>query len=226
MRKWIIGAVVAVLGTVANAATVSGLEFSFVTDFDYPSYGYITSGAENINYGGAEFSTGFSEFNISGLKETDHAVLTFQIGSERTTTSIPFYPYGGIYNLYAYAGTNVASRNAFTASRVGLIGTFDLYGHGVGSAFSFDVTSLFNTLLATGAPAFGLHFVGEGPFGSAPRYEDVTFTSTLLTVAAVPEPESYALLVLGFACIGARRAWKSPRHRTALRPRCAVGTVV
>lgn len=209
MRRLLTGLLFVAIARLASAQTVSGLEYTFVTDYDYipfpgyQSYGYVTPGTSNTNYDGLEFATGYTEFNTAGLTAGERATFNFNIRRKFRTDgrSILELPLGGTFTLTSYRGSNVATRDVYDHPPVsfGVIGTFDLSRFNVGDTLSFDVSSQLGLALASGAPSFGMHFSGPGPFASALRGVGVTFANT--TVVGVPEPSTYALLAGGLVAI-------------------------
>lgn len=209
MKRLLLLAAAAVVTTInAQASTVvPGMAFTFVTDFDYPSYGYITNGAAtNGNFGNTEFESGFAELNLAGLSYSTSAVLSFRYAScfiygSRCRSDLGG-PAAGVATFTEYVGDNVASTSDYPSFGVGTIGSLNLEGTSTNIGLSYDVTSLYNTAIGRGDAAFGVHVtIPGGYFGSAPINEFVTFDNFALTVSPIPEPSTYVLMISGLGAV-------------------------
>lgn len=223
MKRLLLFIAAAVLTTFGAQASivVPGQAFTFVTDEDYPFYGYIMSGAaENGNFANTEWESGFAEIDLAGLNYSPFAALSFRYAScfinNARCRSDQFPLASGVASFTEYVGDNAASTTDYPSHGVGTIGSLNLAGTSTNIGLSYDVTSLYNAAIARGDAAFGVHVtIPGGRFDSAPVNEFVTFDSFALIVSPIPEPSTYILMIAGLCAVGAT----SRRRRAIFRAR-------
>ena len=212
MRNWLVGVVLwmGVAGSVfAQDAVVQGLTFTVWTDHDYDLvpgklYGTVATGEASVFTAGlGEWSVGFSEFNLAGLQASDSVVLKFDAGTTWAYQG-DVIPALGSLALTEYVGDNAATVSDYGMSTsVASIGSFQIESQAPGDQLSFDVTSLYNAAIARGDAAFGVRFniPTGGTFWGGSLFSAASYNNVSLTVAAVPEGSTWALMLGGLALI-------------------------
>jgi len=213
MRNLLVGVVLGVGsigGVLAQDAVVQGLTFTVWTDHDYDLvpgklYGTVALGDASVFTAGlGEWSVGFSEFNLAGMKASDSVVLKFDAGTTWAYQGDVIPAFGNLA-LTEYVGNNVASVSDYgTSTSVGSIGSFQIESRAPGDQLSFDVTNLYNAAIARGDAAFGVRFniPTGGTFWGGSLFGEANYNNMSLTVAAVPEASTWALMLGGLALIG------------------------
>jgi hypothetical protein len=200
------------LGCFAQSNEIRGLTFSVTTDTDYYrpppfQYGYVTRDRATAGMWGsqAEWIAARSEFDLTGQQAAGSVVLSFQAVS--VTRRHDFAP--ALIRVGTYAGNNLAELNDFTPTWQGALPGIDLATFAAGTLYTFDVTALYNAAIARGDFAFG---VGIDNREFADTF--AAFDGFTLAVAAVPEPQTWALMLAGGAALGlgrlARRRMAGP----------------
>ncbi len=149
-----------------------------------------------VDYSFGEEGRGVAEFNLAGLGPVSSASISFTV-----TSFLDDFGTSGHFvdpiSLFSYVGNNAIAFSDFQSTTTGLIGTFSTAGLSVGSILTFDVSAELIAALAAGDASFGLLFdpTTRTTEGTAIRFGSITLNAT--TGAAVPEPESLALLFAG-----------------------------
>jgi hypothetical protein len=108
----------------------------------------------------------------------------------------PSRPLTGQLFVDTYAGDNQASLLDYGQPSTGSLGSFTLESHAFGDTISFDVTSILAAAIGRGDAALGMRL---RPSFSSFADTSASFGDFTLTVAAVPEPSTYALFMVGFS---------------------------
>jgi hypothetical protein len=200
MRSLLMAVALSVASVGALAQTqIQGQTFAVTADqsFGLPGgpYGYVTM-AEPVTAGmwgeSSEWIAARSEFDLAGQQAAGSVWLSFHFLDMLAPAA-----YGPIpMALGWYTGDNAATVSDFNPGLYGLA-TLDLAGLGAGEIVHFDVTSLFNEAVVRGDAAFGVGIDNRTLPNTFARFESFT-----LTVSAVPEPATYALMLGGLAMVG------------------------
>jgi hypothetical protein len=200
MRSLLMAVALSVASVGALAQTqIQGQTFTVTADqsFSLPGgpYGDVTM-AEPATAGmwgeSSEWIAARSEFDLAGQQAAGSVWLSFRFLDMLAPAGSPI-PMA----LGWYTGDNAATVSDFNPGLFGLA-ALDLAGLGAGEIVQFDVTSLFNEAVARGDAAFGVGIDNRTLPNTFGRFESFT-----LTVSAVPEPASYALMLGGLAMVGA-----------------------
>jgi hypothetical protein len=206
-------------GQAAHAATIQAFDSGW-----YQNNG-LTAGVSNINVGSSNLSgaiyNNYLAFNLAGLADQNitSATLTFYGGNGVNTSST-----SETLGLFDYKGSITALlSDQFSASVFTDLGNGNSYGTAVvasGPISQFSVTLSAAAIADLNAAA---HSQGDNRFAiggsllsvSGPFANEQLFAIfgpgsalsspgflTLETVAAVPEPSTWAMMILGFAGIG------------------------
>lgn len=217
MQKLLVVAALCVTGVGAQAQTeIEGLTFSTWTDNSYfrapglPLDGYVVVGQSALvgqyyDFGG-QYTSARSEFNLTGQQAASAVMLSFQFDGRsavqfaQQTPSMPL-------RLSWYVGDNVAHVSDWRVVEVlpssvsirshTVFGNFDIDSFASGQVLSFDVTNLFNSAVARGDAALGI-----GLDHSLYSFQYAKLSDFTLTVSAVPEPGTYALMLGGLTLLG------------------------
>lgn len=150
-----------------------------------------------------EEARGLSEYNLAGQSEAATAFVTFdvyQLGGLFGQGN-----YGGPITLYAYAGNNTEDLSDFEAASLGLIGSFNSAGLGVGDVLSFDVKSILNSAIAGGASSLGIRLQMDPLIADNVAIVFNDFRLTTTSESTVPEPASFALVATALLGLAAAR---------------------
>lgn len=176
----------ALYGAQAQAAT-------FTVDIPEPSgtFEFLGSGNASVTYGGVTFSQSAALsnglfFNVgSGYSGFPPVVASQQqtVGVANILVTLPQLANAITINYGTYYGStvNFTLSNGFASS---FASGANLYN--APNAFSSGLQSLFSTVQLTAGPAEALHI------------RSITFS----TPDGVPEPATWAMLILGFALVG------------------------
>lgn len=223
-----------VLGAgVSNAATIENFDSGWYQDNGF------TAGVNNINVGSnnntGAFYNNWLAFNLTGLADQNitSATLTFYGGNGSNTSStsetLALFDYiGSIDSLIANSQNNVGIYND--------LGNGNSYGTAVvapGAIQQFSVTLSQAAIadLNAAAHAADTRFVIGGSLQSiserwaneqlfaifGPQAARTPAAALDLVTTPVPEPSSWALMILGFGAVGAacRRSRNGPKLRFA-----------
>jgi len=190
-------AALAVLWSTASSAAVT--VYSSEADFDAAAavtrYSVDTAGAVGGFFGQKTYAQNGVSFAASAVSAL-YKVL-------------PSDPAGGAYgagNFLSFQAYDSTTSGTITGSSNSLGFTFGSYNGG-GSTVTFSGTGFSQTVALPGNPTTGFFGVisdtplGAISFTSARGIVDITTFSTA-AVAAVPEPATWAMLLIGFGAVG------------------------
>jgi hypothetical protein len=192
----------------AWTSAVSGTTTVAIPDPAPDPFTFIGTGTASVIYGGVTFSTssafGNSNFFNNGFGVTGTpAVLTSQaqiigeVANILITFSAPVTAFSLNYGTFNGIDVNFELSNGDTATRGSAFLLFDFYS--ANDFFGVTSDTLFTSVLVTSTDeALNLNNIN---FGSA--------------VSAIPEPSTWAMMMLGFAGIGLL-GYRRSRRRTAV----------
>ena len=205
------------MSMLANAATITdGFTFSVASSGNQVgTHFHSSTGGEFGNPAGKaevgrffnEEVRGLSEYNLTGLTAASQAFVTFNVyqlaGLFKGANDFPFT---GTIAVDAYAGNNLENISDFHAASLGSVGSFSTAALTSTSVLSFDITSLYNAAISSGATSLGIRLMAS-PLNATGA---VTFQNFRLTTdnqstvsGNVPEPETWALVPAGLLVAGA-----------------------
>ena len=209
------------LGGHASALEIAGTAYTGGTDYSFPYCCYVSMGTATTGFiHSSEYSKGMADFDLAGLTFASHAELTLRFAD--------LYFYGfpeprlseDLITINYYRSNNVPEVLDINGAITGQIATFAANAYAVGDTLTFDVTESFNHAVSEGYAAYGLRIVAFGPdfrnTSSSPTASGASFDSFVLSVeqtpvAAIPEPETYAMLLFGLGAIAIARKRASRR---------------
>ncbi len=197
-------------------AVASGGDTSVGTHFHSSTGGDFgnPSGKAEVGRFFDEEVRGLSEYNLAGLSNAPSAFVTFNVfkagglfdGANDT-------PFTGTISIFAYQGNNAEDISDYQAMSFASIGSFGVGpGVSVGDVFSFDITDAFNFAIDEGFASLGIRLqaVPLNPNSQAWTFDTFRLTSDNQTSGAVPEPATWAMLILGFGAIGIAARRRKP----------------
>jgi hypothetical protein len=225
----------------AQTQSLPGLTFTnvfrFGTSFSSGIGGALV-GVEPPGRGPPALYGGFSEFDLTALTTDGVANLSFVLRSVSASFEFAVEPYTGPLSGLVGVGAYKANNSADTSDMcIPLDCTFEPYAGGgpnfparpnltfggfgavdpnlpLGTVITFDATSALAFARANDLPSLGVYLFAPTLSGGGGRTV-LGFDSFVLTVTAVPEPETYAMLLAGLALVGAaarrKRAFPSCR---------------
>lgn len=206
MLRTAVGAACLLVSSMANAYTdVNPLTFSVYADSDYPYCCTVNRGNVFVYAAYSDyFARGMAEFNLLGpiAYRGEPVYLSFNYLS----SSSQQYPYPAPFvapiSISAYIGDNLAARPDYSVAAFASLGIFQTAGLAFGDRITYDVTSIFQFATRADAPALGFRLAMAGGTGGAPHSASFGNFALLPSVAAVPEPSEYALLIAGLGAVG------------------------
>jgi hypothetical protein len=168
-------------------------------------FGNPAGKAEVGNFFG-ECVRGLSEYDLAGLSTSPTAFVTFDVYSKGGLfAGDNDFPFTGTVDVVAYQGNNLEDIGDHQAASVGTVGSFSTAGLSVGDVLSFDITSIFDAAIASGAPSLGIRLQRSGESSAnagAWTFDTFRLTSDDQSTSVAPEPGGNALLATGLGAIG------------------------
>lgn len=199
----------AVASSSGNTATGTHFHSSTAGDYGNPA------GKAEVGRYSFEEVRGLSEYNLTSLGVASSAFVTFNVykagGLFSGTNDFPFT---GNISVQGYAGNNLENITDYEATSLGSVGFFSTTGLLVGDVLSFDITSIFNSVISASNVSLGMRLMADPLNASGAWTFDnfrLTTTSECTTSGGcsdntVPVPGSLALLGIGLAgMVSARR---------------------
>ena len=222
MKKIIIAAVLSMFAMGANASLITtGFTFAVASGSDNSvgnHYHSSTGGDFGNPSGKAEVGSffdeevrGLSEYDIFGLSTSSSAFVTFNVFTLGGLFSgVNDFPFSGTIDVVAYLGNNAEDLADYQAPVLQMLGSFSTAALFVGETISFDVTSVFNSLVNQSAQSLGIRLqIASGTSTGGGAFVFDTFRLTTDDQSSTPrnvsEPTSVALLGLALIAAGFRR---------------------
>ena len=208
------GTLMSLAAPAAAAVITNGFTFAVASGSDTTTgthYHSNTGGAFGNPAGKAEvgrFSTeevrGLSEYDLAGLTPAASAFVTFNVFAEGGLFGQG--PFDGTISILAYQGNNLEDISDYQAVSFATIGSFAVSPASVdvGDIFSFDITAAYNTALAGGFNSLGIRLQVD-PLITANQawtFDQFRLTTDNLTTGGVPEPATWAMMIIGFGFVG------------------------
>jgi hypothetical protein len=183
-----------------------------IDTFSYGRFGYADVGQTSSFI---EFYRGFVQFNLAGQAAAEHATLSFDyLGftheGRHPSESVVIDRYrlgrdetlngpGRQRDPYPYYSPSVAT--------VGTLSSLTAFP----GRLTFDVTESFNSAVADADGYLRLRLIASAGPEPVPRVANnlLRFTNFAIAVTPVPEPETYALMLVGLAAAGLVRLRKN-----------------
>jgi hypothetical protein len=213
------------LSGAAHAVSVAGLTFTIQRDSS-PTYSSSeTRRAFLGDFGHDVFYRGFSEFSLSGIGISETAILSFNF--QRDALNAPPPPLmkpitGRTVDVTTYLGDgvqtpdypgsrdrregdpdNLIGRSEFHAPSTGVVGTFAIDDFIVGDLIQMDITDAVRAGIGNGDSFLGVKLTPNFsmPFVTFDNFTINTTEPVLSGVPTIPEPETYAMLLLGLVAV-------------------------
>ena len=163
-------------------------------------------GKAEVGMYSSETVRGLSEYNLAGLTSSPTAFVTFDVfKAGGLFAGVNDTPFTGPITIYAYQGNNLEDISDYQAPAFATIGSFNVSPGTtmVGSIFSIDITSAFNQAISNNWSSLGIRLQANSLTASqAWTFQDFRLTSNNQTTGGVPEPATWAMMIVGFGAIG------------------------
>jgi hypothetical protein len=210
-----------IMAALPASASVFMLDFEGIEGVN-PQVGDFYNGGAGVNYGvsfaGAQAWHRSDWGNLWSNEPSPDSILVFSGDSNPNDTFLNyaagfstgfsfFYTSAGTSAVTVYDGLNgtgnvLATMNLLSQVSIGSCPNnafVDVFCNWTNAGMSFDGTAL------------SVRFDQNGSNGNIQGFDNVTFGSAVASVAAVPEPETYALMLAGLAVVGAAAKRKARR---------------
>jgi len=171
-----------------------GTHFHSDTGFDFFGPGFAEVGSFE-----QEEVRGLSEFDLTGLGGSAATVLSFNTQGFGLFSGLNDFAFDGDIDIIAYAGNNLENTADYEIASAATIGSFNTTGLTVGTAFNFDVTTIYNNAITNGWTSLGVRLSTEDTSDDGGAWTFDNFQLVPGATPSVPEPGSFLLLLIGFA---------------------------
>jgi PEP-CTERM motif-containing protein len=227
MKKTILAAAFATTALIAGpaAATTTTLTFEGVGD-EASVNDFYNGGTDSYGNSGTNYGINFSSVSL-GLIDSDAGGLG-NIANEPSESTVLFFLDGSAATMNVAAGFDTGFSFFYSANSTGFVNVYDGL-NGTGNLLATLSLSLnFNNDSCTGDPfgdychwdPIGVNFAGTAKsvdFGGSANFivfDNITLGSATPGTGAVPEPATWAMMLLGFGAAAA--AMRRQRRRKVL----------